>query len=93
MITLSAPRYSILLAFKSNAAKIFHVIPDDTDDMSEVIEKVAKIIKAEIDNIETDGKNYHIHIDKDICSKFKATPLMMYCQEQPRSYSNPCLLS
>ena len=48
MITLSSPGYSMLQAFKSNAAKIFHVIPDDTDDMSEVIEKVAKKIKAEI---------------------------------------------
>ena len=64
MITLSSPGYSMLLAFKSNAAKIFHMIPDDTDDMSEVIEKVAKKIKAEIDNIETDRKNYHIILTK-----------------------------
>ena len=32
------------------------MIPDDTDDMSEAIEKVAKKIKAEIDNIGTDRK-------------------------------------
>ena len=72
IITLSSPGYSMLLAFKSSAAKVFHVIPDDTDDMSEAIEKVAKKIKAEIDNIETDRKNYHSHIDKDICSKFQS---------------------
>ena len=51
------------------------MIPDDTYDMSEAIEKVAKKIKAEIDNIETDRKNYHSHIDKDICSKFQSNTL------------------
>ena len=75
MITLSSPGYSMLLAFKSSAAKVFHVIPDDTYDMSEAIEKVAKKIKAEIENIETDRKNYHSHIDKDICSKFQSNTL------------------
>ena len=75
MINLSSPGYSMLLAFKSSAAKVFHVIPDDTYDMSEAIEKVAKKIKAEIDNIETDRKNYHSHIDKDICSKFQSNTL------------------
>ncbi len=69
------PGFSSLLAFKSSAAKLFHVIPDDTEDMSEAIEKVAKKIKAEIDNIETDRKNYHSHIDKDICSKFQSNTL------------------
>ena len=75
MITLSSPGYLLLLAFKSSATKAFHVIPDDTDDMSEAIEKVAKKIKAEIDSIETDRKNYHCHIDNDICSKFQSNTL------------------
>ena len=75
MITLSSPGYSMLLAFKSSAAKVFHVIPDDTDDMSEAIEKVTKKIKAEIDNIKTDRKTYDSHIDKDICSKFQSNTL------------------
>ena len=74
MITLSSPGYSLLLAFKLSATKVF-VIPDDTDDMSEAIEKVAKKIKAEIDSIETDRKNYHCHIDNDICSKFQSNTL------------------
>ena len=46
MIVLSSP-------FRSSAAKLFHMLPDDTDVMSEVVEKVAKNIKAEIENIET----------------------------------------
>ena len=89
MITLSSPGYYMLLAFKSSAAKVFHVIPDDKDDMSEAIEKVAKKIKAEI---ETDRKNYHSHIDKDICSKFQSNTLDDVLSRVSR-YSNPCLLS
>ena len=75
MITLSSPGYSLLLAFKSSATKVFHVIPDDTDDTSEAIEKAAKKIRAEIDSIETDRKNYHCHIDNDICSKLQSNTL------------------
>ena len=40
--------------------------------MSEVVEKVAKKIKAEI---ETDRSNYHSHVDKDICLKFQSNTL------------------
>ncbi len=32
---LSSPGYSSLIVFKSSAAKLFLVIPDDTDDVSE----------------------------------------------------------
>ena len=82
------------LAFKSCAAKVFHVIPDDTDDMSEAIEKVAKKIKVEIDNIETDRKNYHSHIDKDICSNFQSNTLddVLSRVSQKQQQSLPALL-
>ncbi len=49
--------------------------PDDTDDISEAIEKIAEKIKAEIGNIEIDRSNYHSHIDKDICSKYQSNTL------------------
>ena len=47
MITLSSPGIASMLAFNSGAAQVFHLMPDDTDDMSEAIEKVAKKIKPE----------------------------------------------
>ena len=53
MIVLSSPGIASILAFRSSATKVFHMLPDDTDNMSEVVEKVAKKIKAEIENIET----------------------------------------
>ena len=74
MITLSSPGIASMLAFKSGVAKVFH-LPDDTDDMSEAIKKVAKTIKAELDSIETDRNYYHSHIDKDVCSKFQSNTL------------------
>ena len=65
----------MLLAFKLSAAKVFHVTPDDTDDMSEAIEKVAKKIKAEIDSIEIDRNKYHCHTGTDICSQLQSNTL------------------
>ena len=51
-------------------------MPDDTDDqMNEAIEKVAKQINTEINNIEADRKNYSSHIDRDICSVFQSNTL------------------
>ena len=48
-------------------------MPDDTDDqMNDAIEKVAKQIKTEINNIEADRKNYYSYIDRDICSVFQS---------------------
>ncbi len=40
IINLSYPEYSSLTAFKSSALKLFHTIPDDTDDIGEAIENV-----------------------------------------------------
>ena len=40
MIVLSSPGIASILAFRSSAAKVFYMLPDDTDDMSEVVEKV-----------------------------------------------------
>ena len=54
MIALSLPGIATILAFKATAAKMFHMIPDDTDDMCDVIEKVSKKVKTEINNIEID---------------------------------------
>ena len=82
MITLSSPGIASMLAFKSGAAKVFRLMPDDTDDMSEAIEKVAKKIKAELDSIETDRNYYHSHID---ALNFKVTPLMMCYHKSARS--------
>ncbi len=84
----------MLLAFKSSAAKVFHAIPDDTNDMSEAIEKVAKKIKAEIDSIQIDRKNYHCHIDNDICSQFQSNALddLLSSISQKLQQSLPALL-
>lgn len=75
IIALSSPGIATILAFKATAAKMFHMIPDDTDDMCDVIEKVSKKIKTEINNIEVDKKNYHGHLDRDICSYFQSNTL------------------
>ena len=49
----------------SSASNALHIMPDDTDDqMNEAIEKVAKQIKTEINNIEADRKNYSSHIER-----------------------------
>lgn len=52
MIALSSPGIAMILVFKSNAAKMFHMTPDDTDDMCEIIDMVSQKIKTEINNIE-----------------------------------------
>jgi len=39
------------------------MIPDTTDDMSEMIKKVAKIIKPEINLTEIDRIPYYSHVD------------------------------
>ena len=79
MVVLSSPGIGSILAFRSSAAKVFHMLPDDTDDMSEVVEKV--LPKRSKLRLKTLKRNYHSHVDKDICLKhFKATPSMMYCQ-------------
>ena len=82
MITLSSPGIASMLAFKSGAAKVFHLMPDDTDDMSEAIEKVAKKIKAELDSIET---VITATLTKMSALNFKVTPLMMCYQKSARS--------
>ena len=76
MIALSSPGVASLLVIKSSASNALHIMPDDTDDqMNEAIEKVAKQIKTEINNIEADRKNYYNHIDRDICSVFQSNTL------------------
>lgn len=52
MNTLSLPGIATILAFKSSASKVFFMILDGIDYISEAIEKVAKKVKAEIINIE-----------------------------------------
>ena len=56
MIALSSPGVATILLSKSNAAKMFHLTPDDTDDMYQMIDMVSKKIKTEINNIEIDRK-------------------------------------
>ena len=68
MVAFSSPRVCTLLVFKSSAAKMFNMVPDDTDDMCEIIDMVSSKIKAEINNIEIDRNNYCSHIGRDICS-------------------------
>ena len=75
LVVLSSPGMASIFAFQSYTAKILHLMPDDTDDIDRSIEKVAKQIKAEIADIETDRSNYHSHISKDICSKFQSDTL------------------
>ena len=47
IITFSSPGISTLLVFKSSAAKMFHLVPDDTDDMGLIVDKVSDKIRAE----------------------------------------------
>ena len=42
VIALSSPGIATLLTFKATAAKMFHMIPDDTDDICDMIEKISK---------------------------------------------------
>ena len=58
MIALSSPGFATILTFKATASKIFHMIPDDSDDMHEMIKKVSTKIKTEIENIEIDKTHY-----------------------------------
>lgn len=55
--------------------KAIHIMPDDSDDIDVATEKVAKHIKAEIDNTEIHTEKYHIHINKDLCSRFQSDTL------------------
>ena len=75
MIALSSPGIATILAFKSTAAKLFHMTPDDTDDMQEMIDMVSKKIKTEINNIEIDRKSYCGHVNKDICLYYQSNTL------------------
>ena len=75
VISLSSPGITTIIAFKATAAKMFHMIPDDTDDMCDMVEKVSKKIKTEISNIEIDRKNYYNHVDRDICLYFQSNTL------------------
>ena len=95
MIALSSPGDASLLVFKSSASNALHIMPDDTDDqMNEAIEKVAKQIKTEINNIEADRKKYYSHIDRDICSVFQSNTLDDIVSEvsQKLKQSLPALL-
>ena len=75
MIALSSPGFATILTFKATASKIFHMIPDDSDDMHEMIEKVSTKIKTEIENIEIDKTHYYSGVDKDVCSNFQSHTL------------------
>ena len=75
MIALSSPGISTILVFKSTAAKAFHMTPDDTDDMHEIIDMVSTKNKAEINNIEIDRKNYCGHVNRDICLYYQSNTL------------------
>ena len=57
---------STLLVFKSSAAIMFHLVPDDTDDTSLIVDKVLDKIRAEINDIEIDRNKYYCHIDRHI---------------------------
>ena len=95
MITLSSPGVASLLVFTSSASNALHTMPDSTDDqMNEAIEKVAKQIKTEINNIEADRINYYSHIDRDICSAFQSNTLGDVLSEvsQKLKQSLPALL-
>jgi len=48
LIILSSPGIATVLAFKSSAANWLHMMPDDTDDIDMVVDKVAKKISGEI---------------------------------------------
>lgn len=95
VISLSSPGIATILAFKATAAKLFHMIPDDTDDMCDMIEKVSKKIKTEINNIEINRKNYYNHVDKDICFYFQSntlTDILSKISEKLKYGSLPSLL-
>ena len=66
------PKTVDILIFKSHAGKAIHIVPDDLDNIDMVIKKVAKHIKAAIDNIEIQSDIYHTHINKDICCQFES---------------------
>ena len=72
-IILYSPWIAAILASKSNAANLLHMMPDDTDD---TVDKVAKKISVEIRDIQTDREKYHTHINKDIYSKFQSDTLL-----------------
>ncbi|KAL8607511.1 hypothetical protein ACOMHN_004480 [Nucella lapillus] len=44
LITLSSPGMATIVVFKSNAAKVLHMLPDETDDIDAAIDTVAKKI-------------------------------------------------
>ena len=74
-MALSSRGIATILISKSNAAKMFHLIPDDTDDMYPMIDMVSKKIKTEINNIEIDRKNYYSHVDRDVYLNFRSNTL------------------
>lgn len=74
LIILSFPGIVAILASKSNAANLLHMMPDDTDDTDMAVDKVAKKISGEIRDIPIDRGNYHT-INKNICSKFQSDTL------------------
>ena len=75
VISLSSPGIATALVFKATAGKMFQMIPDDADDMYDIIEKVSKKIKTEISNIEIEKKTYYNRVDRDICLHFQSNTL------------------
>ena len=74
----------------SSASNALHIMPDDRDDqMNETIERVAKQIKTEINNIEADRKNYYSHFDRDICSVFQSNTLDDILSEVSQKLKQP----
>ena len=80
-VTLSSRGIAAILAFKSDAANLTYMIPEDTDDVDKAVDNVAKNISKEIREMQIDRENYHAHIDKDICSKFQSNTFQSFCQK------------
>ena len=57
------------------------MIPDDADDMYDMIEKVSKKIKTEISNIEINRKIITTMLTETFAYIFKATLQMICCQK------------
>ena len=68
LLALSSPGIATIVTFKPNAAKALHIVSDETDYDDAAIEKVAKKIAKEIDDIEIDRNSYQTHLNREMCS-------------------------
>ena len=70
LIALSSPGLATVLAFRTDAAKVLHLASNETDDEDEAINKVAKIIAREVNNIEIGKNTYSIETSKKTCTEY-----------------------